>query len=667
MAIQAKELTKDYQYGFSDIDVSVFRTAKGLSPEVVASISKHKNEPEWMLKFRLKALDHFRKRPMPTWGADLSGLDFENIYYYVKPVEEMSRSWDDVPDSIKQTFDRLGIPQAERKFLAGVSAQYDLEVVYHSIREDLEKQGVLFSDCDTGLREHEELFRKYFGTVIPPNDNKFAALNSAVWSGGSFVYVPKGVKVDIPLQAYFRINSDNMGQFERTLIIADEGSSVHYIEGCTAPNYSSDSLHSAVVELVAHKGAKIRYTTIQNWSDNVYNLVTKRAIANENATVEWIDGNLGSKVTMKYPSVYLMGEGAHAEVMSAAFAGNGQHQDAGSKAIHVAPNTTSNIVSRSISKGSGRTSYRGHIKVLPKAHNVKVSVRCDALLLDEELRSDTYPYMDIDNPDVTIGHEASVSKVGEDQIFYLTSRGIHRAGRDGTDRQRILRALRQGAADGVRGRAQPSARALHGGSDRVTTPLADSPAAALGQEVAAARAEASPAWLAARRRIAWDAYEAMPMPSSHRDEDWRRTDISALHPERFTPVEQRRSPRSSTRCARSATAPRRTAAFIIDSPVATPIEGADTLLAQGIIVTTLEEAATGPPGARAARVRLGACRRVEVRRALECALARRRLRVRPPRRRGARPGLDRPPRSRNRRRRLPVDGRRPRRGRARSR
>src|SRR3984893_13636666 len=395
MAIQAKELTKDYQFGFSDIDVSVFRTAKGLSPEVVASISQHKNEPEWMLKFRLKALDHFRKRPMPTWGADLSGLDFENIYYYVKPVEEMSRSWDDVPDSIKQTFDRLGVPRAEPKALAGVSAQYDSEVVYHSIREDLEKQGVLFSDCDTGLREHEELFRKYFGTVIPPNDNKFAALNSAVWSGGSFVYVPKGVKVDIPLQAYFRINSDNMGQFERTLIIADEGSSVHYIEGCTAPNYSSDSLHSAVVELIAHKGAKIRYTTIQNWSETVYNLVAKRAIANENATVEWIDGNLGSKVTMKYPSVYLMGEGAHAEVMNAAFAGNGQHQDA-----------------------------RGHIKALPKAHNVKVSVRCDALLLDEESRSDTYPYMDIDNPDVTIGHEASVSKVGEDQIFYLTSRGI---------------------------------------------------------------------------------------------------------------------------------------------------------------------------------------------------------------------------------------------------
>src|ERR1700680_3708726 len=409
MAIQARELTKDYQFGFHDEDISVFRTKKGLSAEVVASISQHKNEPEGMLKFRLKALDHFLKRPMPTWGADLSGIDFNNIYYYVKPVEEQSRSWDDVPESIKNTFDRLGIPEAERKFLAGVSAQYDSEVVYHNIREDLEKLGVIFCDCDTGLRDHPEIFRKYFGTVIPPNDNKFAALNSAVWSGGSFVYVPAGVHVEVPLQAYFRINSDNMGQFERTLIIAEEGSSVHYIEGCTAPNYSSDSLHSAVVELIAHKGAKIRYTTIQNWSDNVYNLVTKRAIANEDATVEWIDGNLGSKVTMKYP---------------AGFPGAGQHQDAGSKAIHVAPNTTSNIVSRSISKGSGRTSYRGHIKVLPKAHNVKVSVRCDALLLDEESRSDTYPYMDIENPDVTIGHEASVSKVGEDQIFYLTSRGV---------------------------------------------------------------------------------------------------------------------------------------------------------------------------------------------------------------------------------------------------
>ncbi|MGI8847196.1 MAG: Fe-S cluster assembly protein SufB [Candidatus Dormibacteria bacterium] len=424
MAIKARELTKDYQYGFHDEDVSVFRTAKGLSPEVVAAISLHKNEPEWMLAFRLKALEHFYKRPMPAWGADLSGIDFNNIYYYVKPAEEMSRSWDDVPDSIKKTFDRLGVPEAERKFLAGVSAQYDSEVVYHNIREDLEKLGVLFSDCDTGLREHPELFRKHFATVIPPNDNKFAALNSAVWSGGSFVYVPPGVKVDVPLQAYFRINSDNMGQFERTLIIADEGSDVHYIEGCTAPNYSSDSLHSAVVELIAMPGARIRYTTIQNWSDNVYNLVTKRAKAYANARVEWIDGNLGSKVTMKYPAIFLMGEGAHGEVLSAAFAGDGQHQDAGAKVIHAAPNTTSNIVSRSISKGTGRSTYRGHVQVLPKADNVKVNVRCDALLLDEQAQSDTYPYMDIDNPNVTVGHEASVSKVGEDQIFYLQSRGI---------------------------------------------------------------------------------------------------------------------------------------------------------------------------------------------------------------------------------------------------
>jgi Fe-S cluster assembly protein SufB len=329
-----------------------------------------------------------------------------------------------VPESIRLTFDRLGIPEAERKFLAGVSAQYDSEVVYHNIRADLAKLGVVFSDCDTGLREHEEIFRRYFGTVIPPNDNKFAALNSAVWSGGSFVYVPRGVRVEIPLQAYFRINSDNMGQFERTLIIAEEGSYVHYIEGCTAPTYSNDSLHAAVVEIIAQPGAHVRYTTIQNWSDNVYNLVTKRAIAKEGATVEWIDGNLGSKITMKYPSIYLMGEGAHGEILSAAFAGDGQHQDAGSKCIHAAPNTTSNVVSRSISKGRGRTSYRGHIKVLPRATNVQCHVRCDALLLDEESRSDTYPYMDIENPDVTFGHEATVSKVGEDQIFYLQSRGI---------------------------------------------------------------------------------------------------------------------------------------------------------------------------------------------------------------------------------------------------
>ncbi|HXA28592.1 MAG TPA: Fe-S cluster assembly protein SufB [Candidatus Angelobacter sp.] len=428
MAVEAHELTKDYKYGFHDVDISVFRTEKGLSPEVVAAISAHKNEPEWMLKFRLKALAHFEKRAMPTWGADLSGIDFNNIYYYVKPMEEQAgRDWDDVPDSIKETFDKLGIPQAERKFLAGVSAQYDSEVVYHSIRADLEKLGVIFGDCDTGLRDHSEIFRKYFGTVIPPNDNKFAALNSAVWSGGSFVYVPKGVRVDIPLQAYFRINSDNMGQFERTLIIAEEGSYVHYIEGCTAPTYSSDSLHSAVVEIIAHKDAHVRYTTIQNWSNNVYNLVTKRAIAYEGATVEWIDGNLGSKVTMKYPAIYLMGERAHGEVLSAAFAGEGQHQDAGAKCVHVAPHTTSNIVSRSISKDGGRTSYRGHIKVYPKAHDVKVNVRCDALLLDEASQSDTYPYSDIENPDVSFGHEATVSKIGEDQIFYLTSRGIPEA------------------------------------------------------------------------------------------------------------------------------------------------------------------------------------------------------------------------------------------------
>ena len=769
MAVEARELTKDYKYGFHDVDVSVFRTEKGLSADVVAAISAHKGEPEWMLKLRLKALRHFESRPMPSWGADLSGIDFDDIYYYVKPMEEQGqRSWDDVPQSIRETFDKLGIPEAERKFLAGVSAQYDSEVVYHSIREDLDKLGVIFGDCDTGLRDHSEIFRKYFGTVIPANDNKFAALNSAVWSGGSFVYVPAGVRVDIPLQAYFRINSDNMGQFERTLIIAEEGSYVHYIEGCTAPTYSSDSLHSAVVEIIAHKNAHVRYTTIQNWSDNVYNLVTKRAIAHEGARVEWIDGNLGclaagtrvftnndvkaietvkagdvvysltpefrwvrqrvvatkenpprqtwrlrtvdhrevvatdnhpflalrkvgrlrqvqwlplselrvgdeiamsgiipdngrpwelpvleralrsrnpftaptattdelmwflgfylgdglkeasrvilcvpendpaeprvraaltslfgvkeparngvqlrvnsvalcrlldaigfagnavskrlpewvytipfsqkraliegyvaadghiranhtnmsitsvnrplledvkalslscglnplkvstwsrrerkplgieeklythhllyfgdrnpqtpvyfsevmsvepsmvqptydievegtsnfiangvlvhnSKITMKYPAIYLMGEGAHGEVLSAAFAGDGQHQDAGAKCIHVAPHTTSQIISRSISKGTGRTSYRGHIKVYPKAHDVKVNVRCDALLLDATAQSDTYPYMDVENPDVEIGHEATVSKVGEEQIFYLMSRGMSEA------------------------------------------------------------------------------------------------------------------------------------------------------------------------------------------------------------------------------------------------
>jgi Fe-S cluster assembly protein SufB len=427
MAVAAKDLTKDYKYGFNDGDEFVFRSERGLSPEVVADISRRKAEPAWMLEFRLKALEHFRQRPMPSWGADLSGIDFDDIYYYVRPAEEQGRSWDEVPEGIKRTFDRLGIPAAERKFLAGVSAQYESEVVYHSIREDLEKLGVLFCDCDTGLREHPEIFRKYFGTVIPPNDNKFAALNSAVWSGGSFVYVPKGVRVEIPLQAYFRINTESMGQFERTLIIAEEGSFVHYIEGCTAPTYSKDSLHSAVVEIIAMPNSHVRYTTIQNWSNNVYNLVTKRAIAKEHSVVEWIDGNLGSKVTMKYPSIYLMGEGAHGEVLSVAFAGDGQHQDAGAKVIHVAPNTTSTIVSKSVSKGTGRTSYRGHLKVYPKAHNVRSSVRCDALLLDEQARSDTYPYMDVEAEDVQIGHEATVSKVGDEQLFYLQSRGITEA------------------------------------------------------------------------------------------------------------------------------------------------------------------------------------------------------------------------------------------------
>ena len=417
----------DYKYGFhmGEEDYA-FKSGKGLTKEIVMQISKMKNEPEWMLKYRLKALEIFYKKPMPTWGNDemLNGIDFENIHYFVRATEKQGRDWNEVPDDIKRTFDRLGIPEAERKFLAGVTAQYESEVVYHSIREDLEKQGVIFMDMDTGLREHEEVIRKHFGTVIPSADNKFSALNSAVWSGGSFVWVPEGVKVEIPLQAYFRINTENMGQFERTLIIAEPGSYVHYIEGCTAPTYSSDSLHSAVVELIAKPGAHIRYTTIQNWSNNVYNLVTKRAIAEAGARVEWVDGNLGSKLTMKYPSIYLMGPKAHGEVLSIAFAGEGQHQDAGAKMVHFAPDTTSIIVSKSISKDGGRTSYRGLVKVYPGAENVKSSVKCDALLMDENSRSDTYPTMEIDEKDVSIEHEASVSKVGEDQLFYLMSRGL---------------------------------------------------------------------------------------------------------------------------------------------------------------------------------------------------------------------------------------------------
>jgi Fe-S cluster assembly protein SufB len=416
----------DYRYGFRDEIEYVYKAQKGLNRRVVEMISHFKGEPDWMRQFRLRALEIFLKKPMPTWGNTqlLNEIDFDDIYYYIKPAEKQGRTWDEVPEQIKNTFEKLGIPEAERKFLAGVSAQYESEVVYHSIREDLERQGVIFMDMDSGLREYPELVRRWFGKVIPPADNKFAALNSAVWSGGSFIYVPPGVHVEIPLQAYFRINAENMGQFERTLIIADEGSRVHYIEGCTAPIYSTDSLHSAVVELVALKGAHIRYTTVQNWSKNVYNLVTKRAIAYEDATVEWVDGNLGSKLTMKYPSVYMVGKGARGDILSVAFAGPGQHQDAGAKVVHAAPYTTSTVVSKSISKGGGRTTYRGLVQVDEGAVGVKCNVRCDALLLDEFSRSDTYPTMNVKEDDVRIEHEATVSKVGEEQLFYLMSRGL---------------------------------------------------------------------------------------------------------------------------------------------------------------------------------------------------------------------------------------------------
>ena len=419
---------EDYRekYGFFDPEKYVFKAKRGLSEEVVKEISWMKNEPDWMTTFRLRSLQTFLRKPMPTWGADLSRIDFDNIYYYVKATESQGRSWDEVPDDIKRTFDRLGVPEAERKFLAGVAAQYESEVVYHSLHQELEKKGVIFLDTDTALREHPELFKEHFGTVVPPGDNKFAALNSAVWSGGSFIYVPPGVRVDIPLQAYFRINAENMGQFERTLIICDEGSFVHYIEGCTAPIYTTDSLHSAVVEIIVKRGARCRYTTIQNWSTNVYNLVTKRAMAFEGATMEWVDGNLGSQVTMKYPSVYLMEPGAKGDVLSIAFAGRGQHQDAGGKMVHVAPSTTSTITSKSISKAGGRTSYRGLVKVHPGCHDVKSFVKCDALLLDDESISDTYPYIECDEPRVNIGHEATVSKVSDEQLFYLMSRGISR-------------------------------------------------------------------------------------------------------------------------------------------------------------------------------------------------------------------------------------------------
>ncbi len=413
-----------YKYGWSDPTHYKFEPKKGVNADVVREISALKGEPEWMTKFRLRSLEIFNRKPMPDWGGELGNIDFQDIYYYIRASEKQGRTWDEVPDDIKNTFDRLGIPEAERKFLAGVSAQYESEVVYHSIREDLEAQGVIFCDTDTALRDHPDLFREYWATVIPPGDNKFSALNSAVWSGGSFIWVPPGVRVEIPLQAYFRINQENMGQFERTLIICDEDSFVHYVEGCTAPVYSSDSLHSAVVEIIVKKGARCRYTTIQNWSTNVYNLVTKRAVCHENATMEWVDGNLGSRLTMKYPAVWMVGKGARGEVLSIAFASEGMHQDAGAKMVHVASDTSSTIVSKSVSKGGGRTSYRGLVRVEPGAKRVKASVVCDALLLDEDSRSDTYPYMDIQEEDTSIGHEATVSKVADDQIFYLMSRGL---------------------------------------------------------------------------------------------------------------------------------------------------------------------------------------------------------------------------------------------------
>ncbi|MFB1051178.1 Fe-S cluster assembly protein SufB [Paraliobacillus sp. JSM ZJ581] len=423
MAKKAPEVG-EYKYGFHDRDVSIFRTEKGLTKKVVEEISRMKEEPQWMLDYRLKALEQFYKQPMPQWGGDLSELDFDEITYYVKPSERSERSWDEVPDEIKQTFDKLGIPEAEQKYLAGVSAQYESEVVYHNLKEDLEKLGIVFKDTDTALKENEELFRQYFGKVIPATDNKFSALNSAVWSGGSFIYVPKGVKTDTPLQAYFRINSENMGQFERTLIIVDEGASVHYVEGCTAPTYTTNSLHSAVVEIFVKKDAYCRYTTIQNWANNVYNLVTKRATCDANATMEWVDGNIGSKLTMKYPSVILKGEGARGMTLSIAFAGKGQHQDAGAKMYHLAPNTSSTIVSKSISKHGGKVTYRGIVHFGRKADGARSNIECDTLIMDNKSTSDTIPYNEIYNENISLEHEAKVSKVSEEQLFYLMSRGI---------------------------------------------------------------------------------------------------------------------------------------------------------------------------------------------------------------------------------------------------
>ncbi|MCP4168497.1 MAG: Fe-S cluster assembly protein SufB [Chloroflexi bacterium] len=414
----------DYEFGWSQPEDYTFKARKGLDHDIVDQISDMKGEPDWMREFRHKSLDIYLSKPVPTWGADLSGIDYDDIYYYIKPTQDSGETWDDVPDDIKNTFEKLGIPEAERKFLAGVGAQYESEMVYHSLKEEWEKLGVIFVSIEDGLKHHEELFKEYFGTIIPPTDNKYAALNSAVWSGGSFIYVPPGVVLDIPLQAYFRINAEALGQFERTIIIVDEGAGLHYIEGCTAPTYARDSLHSGVIEIVVKKNARCRYTTIQNWSNNVYNLVTQRALAYEGATMEWVDSNLGSKITMKYPAVFMLGAGAHAEILSVAFAGKGQHMDAGGKVVHAAPNTSSKIISKSISKNGGRSSYRGLLKVGRGATNSKSQVVCDALLLDPESRSDTYPYIEIAEDDVEVGHEASVSKIGEEQLFYLKSRGI---------------------------------------------------------------------------------------------------------------------------------------------------------------------------------------------------------------------------------------------------
>lgn len=417
----------DYKYGFHDsTDYYAFKSRKGLDAEIVSQISGMKNEPQWMREFRLKSLEIFHSKPMPKWGGSID-VNFQDIFYYLKPTDKQGRTWDEVPQEIKDTFDKLGIPEAEKKFLAGVKAQFESEVVYGSLKEDLVQQGVIFTDTDTAIKEHPELVREYFGTIIPPNDNKFAALNSAVWSGGSFIYVPKGVKIDFPLQAYFRINAENMGQFERTLIIVDEGASIHYVEGCTAPMYSSESLHSAVVEIICKRGSRCRYTTIQNWANNIYNLVTKRAVAYADATMEWVDGNLGSKLTMKYPAVYMMEPGARGEILSIAFASAGQHQDAGAKLVHCAPHTTGQIISKSISKNGGRSSYRGLVRVEKDASKSKSNVVCDALILDSKSQSDTYPYIEILDQDVSIGHEASVSRIGEEQLFYLMSRGLSEA------------------------------------------------------------------------------------------------------------------------------------------------------------------------------------------------------------------------------------------------